>query len=82
MVHPVRRSGEDHRGAGVGRLDGQVGHPLKLRELGYRPRPAELGLVPDDPGIDGPGILTRQTRHELAPVVLRVIERQLQVMWG
>ncbi len=87
-VPPVGGAGQDDLRFGVGLLDGLVADRLHSGEFLHRAGPVgvgfavDVGLVPQDPSIDQTGVLAGQAHQELAPVVVRVVEGQVQVGRG
>ena len=90
LLDPVRGRRERHGRVGIGLLGCQIADRQQAGELfvGAGPRVsaatrvagAEIGLVPDDPIVDLPRVLAHRLVHEAAPVVLRVVKCQVQIL--
>ncbi len=91
QVDPVGGAGEGDVRIRVGLLDGQVPDFHELSELLVRAEPGEaparagvarvkFRLVPEHPVVDLAGVVASRLRDKAAPVVVRIVERQIQVL--
>jgi hypothetical protein len=86
LVVPPGRAERQDGGVRVAGLDRAVRDLLELDVILDRAVPGvplavrDVDLVPDDPGVDLAAIVGRHLPHELAPVVVGVVIRQVEVL--